>query len=125
MKKHIAFILLIAMILTLAFSTTAIYAKSDAEVVRAFLDRPIIFEDFVKFKESVDSGDAGKMLLCLYEIYPDFVAQMKQCSGDPVDANTASLITPVTPLLLVGAGGVIAGVAGTLICVGIKKKKSA
>lgn len=125
MKKHIAFILLIAMILTLAFSTTAIYAKSDAEVVKDFLKSQIVFDDFVKFKESVDSDDGGKIFMCVLEIYPDFVAQMKKCSNDDTYENTATLITPVTPLLLVGAGGVIAGVAGTLIAVKIKKKKTA
>ena len=82
MKKHIAFILLIAMILTLAFSTTAIYAKSDADVVKDFLKGQIVFDDFVKFKESVDSGDGGKIFMCVLEIYPDFVTQMKKCSID-------------------------------------------
>ena len=63
--------------------------------------------------------------MCVLEIYPDFVTQMKKCSIDDTYENTATLITPVTPLLLVGAGGVIVGVAGTLIAVKIKKKKTA
>ncbi len=124
MKKHIAFILLIAMVLAFAFSVSTIYAKSAAEVVKDFLKSKIVFDDFTKFKEAVDTGDGAKIFMCILEIYPDFVEEMKICSNDTADSSTATIITTANPMIVTGVGGVVLGVVGTLIVVSIKKKRS-
>ena len=123
MKKRSVLIVLIAIFLVFSFSTTAIFAKADVEVIKEFLRSDVVFKDLMKFKDAVDSEESRKMLTCMLEIYPDFVEEMKKCITDDPDSNTASVIPPFNPMLLSAAIGVVAGVAGTLIVVAVKKKK--
>ena len=47
--------------------------KIDESIVKDVLEKQVIFDDFTKLLEAERTADSGKILMCVLEIYPDFV----------------------------------------------------
>lgn len=77
--------------------------KIDASIVEDVLNEPIIFGDFARLIEMCRTGDAGKIHLCVLEIYPDIVASF--VSSIEKHNNSAS-----------GIGTVLSGGSGEILC---------
>ena len=97
MKKFTkrAAVFVIAVCMLFSVYTAPVSAKDNAEVVKGVLRSQVVFDDFAKLTEAVRSGDGSKIFMCVLEIYPDFVAQIKkQLQDEPVSAEINNSLRP-------------------------------
>ena len=88
-------VLVITLCMLFSVCTAPVSAKDNAEVVKGVLRSQVVFDDLVKLTEAVKTGDGGKIFMCVLEIYPDFVAQIKkQLQDEPVSAEINNSLRP-------------------------------
>ena len=79
-----------ALVILCLFSLTFCFQSSAADVVKCVLEDENIFKDIAKLVEVIQSGEFGKIFSTVLEIYPDFVAVIKNCFQKKVAALQAT-----------------------------------
>lgn len=110
-------------------STYVPYNEKTIDVVQHMLKSKLIFEDLAKLVDAVNTNDAGKIFMCILEIYPDFVSEAKY-GWEEAEGNSgaASLFSKsegnVGYIILAGLSGLIIGASVTFAVMKKKKEKA-
>ena len=132
--KTATLLLLTLCILVPVFAVPAAAEKNESEIVKAVLRSQVLFDDLAKLTGAVKTNDAGKIFMCVLEIYPDLIAAIKKAMGEDAppeessgSAMTASIISAgdITLLFILTAAGSAALAVAVTYFIMKKKWKSA